>query len=62
MNEILPNGVYITKEVMKLVRIGEMKLLDKVRKGEIVASKSGNKYVYLGKDLLSYIESNKVIQ
>ncbi|HSV95134.1 MAG TPA: hypothetical protein VLH94_04165 [Spirochaetia bacterium] len=60
MLEIKSNGVYITKEVMKLIRIGEIELLKRVRDGRIKASLSGNKYIYLGKDLLAYIKNNQV--
>lgn len=60
MLEIKSNGVYITKEVMKLIRIGESELLKRVRDGRIKASLSGNKYIYLGKDLLTYIKNNQV--
>jgi len=59
--EILPNAVYISREVVHLLHISQDRLLKKVRSGEIVASRAGNKNVYLGKDLLQYLENTKII-
>ena len=58
--EILPNAIYTTKETRALLRMGLKKALTLVACGELKASLSGNKYVYLGKDLLDYLERNKV--
>ncbi|KKT49466.1 MAG: hypothetical protein UW41_C0006G0034 [Candidatus Collierbacteria bacterium GW2011_GWC2_44_18] len=60
-NEINPNAVYIGTEVRKLLRIGEAKLRKYVHDGTIKASLAGNKFLYIGKNLLQYLEDTKII-
>jgi hypothetical protein len=54
-----PNAVYTNKEAMQLLKIRKVLLSKAIHNGEIKPSRVGNKYLYLGKDLLDFLELKK---
>ncbi len=52
MNEILPNGVYTTRETQSLLRISESTIKRLLKRGAIRANKVGGHYRILGKEIL----------
>lgn len=54
---IIPTAVYTTEQVAELLNLDIVTIQRYVRSGQLKAKKTGRKYLFLGQDLLNYLQS-----
>jgi excisionase family DNA binding protein len=57
-----PSAIYNTEQAAQVLSIHERTLLDKLRSGEIKASKAGGRWYVLHSSLVEWIERNSVVK
>lgn len=62
MEEILPNKVYTRPEVQEILRIKEWSYKLLVRGGQLVPTRAGKRFLFLGSEILRFLKSGNQAQ